>query len=398
MAKEQPAQAEVNIGMVGHVDHGKTTVVAALTGKRTDTHSEEMKKGISIRLGYANAVFYKCGKCGKYSPVPKCSECGTAGKVSRKVSFVDAPGHETLMATMLSGATLMNGAVLVIAANEPCPQPRTEEHLMALKMSGIKEVVVVQNKVDLVDKQKALENHKQIKNLLKEYGYDNPPIIPTAANFGINIDALVEAIEGTIRSPKFDSAKKPKMFVARSFDINRPGIKPRELRGSVLGGSLIQGELKKGDEIVITPGLNGKKLLTKIIGLRVEEGSLEKARPGGLISIETDLDPSLGKSDEMKGQMVSFAGVLPEPVTTIKLSVEQIKRLITRTVPEIKVNDFVVLTVGTMTVIGTVVKQSKKNEYEFALREPVVIEKNQRVAISKRDGNSWRLAAYGTFN
>ncbi|MEK7540503.1 MAG: translation initiation factor IF-2 subunit gamma [Patescibacteria group bacterium] len=398
MAKEQVIQAEVNIGVVGHVDHGKTSLVKALTGKWTDTHSEEMKKGISIRLGYANAVFYKCGKCGKYSPVPKCSECGSIGKVSRKVSFVDAPGHETLMATMLSGATLMNGAVLVIAANEACPQPRTEEHLMALKMSGIKDVVVVQNKIDLVDKQKALENYKEIKNLLKEYGYENPPIVPTAANFGINIDTLVEAIETTIKSPKFDAAKKPKMFVARSFDINKPGAKPKELRGSVLGGSLIQGELKKGDQIVVTPGVNGKKLLTKIIELRVEEGQLEKARPGGLISIETDLDPSIGKSDEMKGQMISVEGVLPEPVTTIKLSVEQIKRLITRTVPEIKVNDFVVLTVGTMTVIGTVVKQAKKNEYEFTLRSPVVIEKNQRVAISKRDGNSWRLAAYGTFN
>ena len=129
-------QPEISIGMVGHVDHGKTTLVKALSGVWTDTHSEEIKRGITIRLGYADAVFYKCEKCKKFSVSEKC-DCGHKGKLLRKISLVDAPGHESLMATMLSGATIMDGALLLIAANEKCPQPQTREHLMALKISGI---------------------------------------------------------------------------------------------------------------------------------------------------------------------------------------------------------------------------------------------------------------------
>ena len=221
---KEPVQAEINIGMIGHVDHGKTSLVKALTGKWTDTHSEEIKRGISIRLGYADTVFYRCKKCSSpesYSIAPKCPNCGAAAEVSRKVSFVDAPGHETLMTTMLSGATLMQGAVLVVAANEECPQPRTEEHLMALSISGVKNIVVAQNKVDLVDKEHAKKNFVQIKNFLKTYGFENSPIIPIAANFGTNIDLLIEAIEsGLVKIPflpESDNTHELKMPVLRNL-------------------------------------------------------------------------------------------------------------------------------------------------------------------------------------
>src|SRR5660397_236402 len=115
--------------MVGHVDHGKTTLVSALSGVWTDQHSEEVKRGISIRLGYANVTFKKCPQCPEpdaYTVASVCEKCGAKAEPLRTVSFVDAPGHETLMATMLSGAAIMDGAILVIAANEPCPQPQTK--------------------------------------------------------------------------------------------------------------------------------------------------------------------------------------------------------------------------------------------------------------------------------
>lgn len=152
-------QSEVNIGMIGHVDHGKTTLTEALSGTWTDVHSEEIKRGISIRLGYAKCTFRKCPKCKGYKAYAtgkKCSHCNSKTEVLRHVSFVDSPGHETLMATMLSGAAIMDGAVLVIAANEPCPQPQTKEHLMALDIIGVTDIVIVQNKIDLVSKDLAI--------------------------------------------------------------------------------------------------------------------------------------------------------------------------------------------------------------------------------------------------
>src|SRR3989338_6414283 len=108
-------QPELNIALVGHVDHGKTTLTERLSGKWTDTHSEELKRGITIRLGYADVTFYQCPTCKKpqaYSTKETCQHCKTPTRPVRKVSFVDAPGHESLMATMLAGATIMDGVLL----------------------------------------------------------------------------------------------------------------------------------------------------------------------------------------------------------------------------------------------------------------------------------------------
>ena len=152
--------------MVGHVDHGKTTLVSQLTGSWTDRHSEELKRGISIRLGYADATFYKCPKCegaDSWSNSDTCPICGEKLEPVRSVSFVDAPGHETLMATMLSGSAIMDGAMLVIAANEPCPNPQPKEHLMALELNGIKIIVLLQNQFDVALEKQAIEYYQQLQ-------------------------------------------------------------------------------------------------------------------------------------------------------------------------------------------------------------------------------------------
>ncbi len=391
-------QAVVNIGLVGHVDHGKTSLAWALTGKWTDTHSEELKRGISIRLGYADTIFYKCEHCNgteAYTTKEICANCGKKTKKLRKVSFVDAPGHETLMTTMLSGAALMNGAILVVAANEAVPQPRTVEHLMALKAAGIEHIVVAQNKVDLVDKNQAVENEKKIVDFLKENGFENSPIIPTVANFGINIDLLIEAIEKSIPTPKFEEGKPLKLFVARSFDVNKPGCLPEQMVGAVFGGSIIQGIAKIGDEIEISPGFDEKILQAKIISLGTEGGFLEKARPGGLIAIGTLLDPQLSRNDQMKGQVVGKPGTLSKSTKKLLLKYSLFKRVVEEMSNELKVNDVIVLTVGTNTVLGTILKTTK-DTMELVLENAVVVEQGQKIAISKKQKNGWRLAAYGT--
>ena len=175
---------EVNIGLVGHVDHGKTTLVQALSGEWTDQHSEEMKRGISIRLGYADATFRRCpeeDEPAAFTVEETCGEHDVETDVLRTVSFVDAPGHETLMATMLSGASIMDGAVLVVSASEPVPQDQTEEHLMALDIIGIDNIVVAQNKVDLVDQERAQENYQQIQEFVEGTVAEGAPIVPVSA-------------------------------------------------------------------------------------------------------------------------------------------------------------------------------------------------------------------------
>src|SRR3989344_5283830 len=202
----------LNVGVVGHIDHGKTTLLSALTGKFTDTHSEELKRGITIKLGYAEAVIYKDENNYNNKKI---------GKAFRYVSFIDTPGHEMLMATMLSGAAIIDAAIIVIAANEGI-KPQTREHFMALQAKKIKNIIIVQNKIDLVDKKRALENYSEIKSLIKGTVAENAQIIPVSAQQEINLNRIFEAL-AAIEIPKRDLESSPFFLIARSFDINRPG-------------------------------------------------------------------------------------------------------------------------------------------------------------------------------
>src|SRR3989344_5145871 len=213
-SSESCDQPEINIGMVGHVDHGKTTLVQTLSGKWTDTHSEEVKRGITIRLGYADVSFYKCDKCqgiDAYGTTPECKHCKGHAKLLRKISLVDAPGHESLMATMLCGANIMDGALLLVSATESCPQPQTREHLQALDIMGIQNVIVIQNKIDLVKEEEAKKNYDEIKAFLKGTKFESVPIIPMSAVHGINVDVLVQTIEEKFKTPARDLSAKTLM-------------------------------------------------------------------------------------------------------------------------------------------------------------------------------------------
>jgi translation initiation factor 2 subunit 3 len=299
--KEFGYQPSVNIGTSGHVDHGKTTLIEAITGVWTSAHSEELRRGITIKVGYADAAFYKCPNCPPplcYSTQPTCTNCGGKSELSRVVSFVDSPGHESLMANMLSGAALMDGAILVIAANEKVPQPQTREHLLALQVLGIHQIVIVQNKIDLTEYEEALHNYREIKDFVKESVADQAPIIPVSAQHKLGIDALIEAIENTIKTPTRTRNAAAIMHVLRSFDINKPGIPIKEVKGGVIGGALVQGEFDVEDEIEIRPGfLDEKKgkyepITSTIATLGTGAGLVDKVKPGGLVAIGTKLDPN----------------------------------------------------------------------------------------------------------
>ena len=387
---------ELNVGVVGHIDHGKTTLLSRLTGKFTDTHSEELKRGITIKLGYAEVIIYK-DKDGTYNLEKK-------GEPQRYVSFIDAPGHEMLMATMLSGASTMDAAILVVAANEGI-KPQTREHFMALQAMRTKNIIIVQNKIDIVSKEQAIKNHNEIKNFVRGTIAENSPIIPVSAQQGINIDKILEEL-CKLDIPKRDTESMPIFSVARSFDINRPGKEIKNLNGGVLGGILKQGKLKVGDEIEIKPGLMIKKqnqvtyqtLNTKILSLHKGSEDVKEVLPGASISIETELDPYLTKTDSLTGSLVSTKGSLPDIRNNIKLKYKLFGRVIgsgeTKEVDKLKTKEMLMLSVNTTITVGTVEK-IKDNEVELSLNIPVVGLKGNNVGIARNIDGHWRLIGWG---
>lgn len=384
----------INVGIFGHIDHGKTTLLQKLSGKWTDTHSEELKRGITIKLGYADITIYKDKD--EYNIKGK-------GDPIRQVSFIDSPGHEMLMATTLSGAALIDLAILVIAANEGI-KPQTREHLMALKAKKVEKLIVVQNKIDLVKKEQAKKSYNEILEFLGDE-FKGVTIIPVSAQQEVNISEILKEI---VLTPikKRDISKEPIFIIARSFDINRPGTLAKDLHGAVLGGSLKQGILKVGQEIEIKPGRivkenNEQKYIpikTKISSLYKGSKKVEELIPGGSMSIETELDMSLGKNDALGGNVAALLGTIPELKKEIKLKYTLFPKVYGASteakVEEIKKGETLMLSINT-SITGGTVNNTTKNDLAISLRIPSVFFKGDNVGIARNIQGHWRLIGYG---
>lgn len=331
-----------------------------------------------------------------------CPTCSNTLEFSRNISFVDAPGHEILMATMLSGASLMNGACLLISADEPCPQPQTREHLAALKIADINNLIIIQNKIDAVSKEQALENYNQIKVFVKGTIAENAPIIPVSAVFGANLELVVRAFEEIIPSPKINEEEEFQFLVARSFDINRPGTQIIELNGGVIGGSVLKGRVKVGEEVEIKPGFRVKNkynpIKTQIVSISQGSNFLDEAKPGGLIGLGTKLDPALTRGDSLIGHLVGRPDTLPEVISEVELEVNLLERVlgaeVQMKVQQLKHNEKLLLVVGTEKTAGTVIK-ILKNSYILNLSPPICAPANSVFAISRIINRRYRLIGYG---
>jgi translation initiation factor 2 subunit 3 len=374
-----PKQPEVNIGTIGHVDHGKTTLVEAITGVWAAKHSEELRRGITIKLGYADAPIFKCPNCDApqcYSSDSTCPNCGSECEFVRAVSFVD------------------------------CPQPQTREHLAAIELAGLKNIIIVQNKIDIVDEKRALESYREIEAFVKGTVAEGKPIIPVSAQHMVNVDAVLQAIEENIPTPERDPNKPPRMFVVRSFDVNKPGATIDELLGGVIGGSIFQGKFKIGDEVEIRPGLKAEKhgrisyesIFTEITSLSAGGREVDEAQSGGLVGIGTYLDPSLTKADGLTGNLVGKPDLLPPTRSELVLETTLLKRAI-GTKELVQVDNIIkgerlLLDVGTTITLGTVVS-TKKDAATLKLVRPVCAENGARAAISRKIAGRWRLIGYG---
>jgi translation initiation factor 2 subunit 3 len=310
------------------------------------------------------------------------------------------------MATMLSGAAIMDGALLVIAADEVCPQPQTREHLAAAEIVGIKNLVIVQNKIDLVDEKRALESYNEIVNFVKGSVAEGAPIIPISAQHNVNIDVLIQAMEEHIPTPKRDPNLPPIMYVVRSFDVNKPGTMAEDLKGGILGGSILQGKFQVGDEIEIRPGFGVQKgeklthesLFTEVVSLQAAGKKVKSAQCGGLVGVGTQLDPSLTKADGLTGNLAGKPETLPPVLNEITLETFFLERAVGTKelvqVEKLQVRETFLLDVGTSITSGAV-NSIKGSTITFALGRPVCAQEGSRVAISRKIAGRWRLIGYG---
>jgi len=422
-------QATINVGTIGHVAHGKSTVVKAISGVQTVRFKTELERNITIKLGYANAKIYQ-GKCEPESNKPSYTSRGSSHadefedsgveyRLRRHLSFVDCPGHDILMATMLNGAAVMDAALLLVAGNETCPQPQTSEHLAAVEIMRLKHIVILQNKVDLVKPDAALAQQEQIRKFVAGTVADSAPILPISAVLKYNMDILCEYLVQKIPVPVRDFTSVPRLIVIRSFDVNRPGQDVANLQGGVAGGSILQGVLKMGDEIEVRPGIVTKKekeggsagevtmvcspIYSRISSLYAERNDLQFAVPGGLIGVGTRIDPTLTRADRLVGQVLGLKGKLPDVFAEIEISYYLLRRLLgvktsdggkQAKVQKLTKNEILMVNIGSTATGGRVIAV-KGDLAKIALTQPVCTEEGEKIALSRRVDKHWRLIGWG---
>jgi len=469
------------VGTIGHVAHGKSTVVKAISGVQTVRFKNELERNITIKLGYANAKIYKA------APLPpvadddvddddetKTEEEGVAESgggviatttttttlnddekitikddvvipgttypmytsrgsshadtfidektnvtyhLRRHVSFVDCPGHDILMATMLNGAAVMDGALLLVAGNETCPQPQTSEHLAAVEIMRLKNIIILQNKVDLVKPDAALAQQEQIRKFVVGTVADSAPILPISAVLRYNVDLVCEYLVHKIPVPVRDFTSDPRLIVIRSFDVNKPGQDVSSLQGGVAGGSILQGVLRVGDEIEVRPGIVTKKegtdgtttqlvcspIFSRISSLYAESNDLQYAVPGGLIGVGTRIDPTLTRADRLVGQVLGLRGKLPEVFAEIEISYYLLRRLLgvktsdggkQAKVQKLTKGEILMVNIGS-TGTGGKVEGAKSDLAKISLTQPVCTQEGEKIALSRRVDKHWRLIGWG---
>ncbi len=393
MMKNIELQPIINIGMLGSVSDGKSTTVHSLTGIKTQRHSDEMKRNITIKPGYANMKIY----------LNEDNDINTeSGELIHHVSFIDCPGHYQLIVTMMSCIRLMDGIILVVSAAEPIDKkPQLIQHIMAIKMSGIKNVIVLLNKLDLVKKTVAKERYNDLCKVLKKYEINPKVIIPVSMNHKIGVDNLLKNIMKFMGPNINRQNENPLFMISRSFDINHVNIKYNDMVGGVIGGSLIGGNLKVGDEIEILPGIMSKNQdgeiiykphYTKITSLKSETTELESICSGGLIGIGTNIDPFYCKNDNMIGMIAGLKGSMPPVYTEITMNYNEI------VFDDYQWNKYncmiITIIVGTNSIDGKIIKFDEKY-INVKLNKPACIPNDSIIILCNKTHDAFHISAYG---
>lgn len=322
--------SHVVIGLVGHVANGKTTIVKALSGIETRRDSSEKSSGRTTKLGYAGCLLWRCEECqNNYSSGRECSEmkclvCGKDAVISRRISFVDTPGHHSYVGAMARGGAVMDGAIIVTDVRSTELQPQTIEHLIILEMMNVRNVLVVQNKVDLADVQACHTNREMLQRELTDTVAEGAPVVLLSAQSGKGLSRLIDYLYQLTDPSRLSVKAAPVLSVIRSFDVNRPGTAESDMKGGVLGVvTLGKREFKIGDEIEVRPYVTPLK--TTITSIFVEKEPKSRVERGCLHGIGTTLPPSLTQADGLVGCVAGFQEDLPPVITTFSCQIKKIK-------------------------------------------------------------------------
>ncbi len=273
----------VVMGTAGHIDHGKTTLIRALTGVDCDRLEEEKRRGITIELGFAELR------------LPEEVAAPEAGGRERAISVIDVPGHERFVHTMVAGASGIDFVLMIIAADEGV-MPQTREHLEICSLLGIRRGVVAVTKIDAVDEELLALALEDVAAFLKGSFLEGAPVIPVSAQTGQGLDALAKALA------ELEAAFAP----ARSQDLLRIPVDrlfTLHGHGTVITGTMIAGGLKLGDIVQVYPGTRQ----SKVRGLQNHWGKAEEVRAGRRTAVNL---PDLTVEDIRKGDVISRPGVL----------------------------------------------------------------------------------------
>lgn len=398
-------QPTINIGVIGHVAHGKSTFTRSMTGTKTQKFSSEQERNITIHIGYANTKIFMDKDGDLHTATSNTNsmkdEDGEEMVLIKHVSFVDCPGHEAFMSNMISGSAIMDTCVLVIACNDKVPQPQTYEHLQAVQNVDIDKFLILQNKMDLIKEHENENVYNQIKQFIKDTKAEKSRIIPSSIQNNINKDEILKSL---VSLPRFqrDLEQPAKMIIIRSFDINKAHTSFEDMSGGVVGGSLISGILKVNDIVELRPGyvIKGNEgefkfrpIITTIRSLQSDTSKMDYALPGGLVGVCLDVDPSLTKSNGLNGQMIGLIGTLPNVYSALKLEYEELKRY-DNIDDSFKMNETLLISVNSMNIKATIMYIKKKKNYiKVQLEKPVCVTENQKVAIFKNVSSRWLLVA-----
>jgi len=220
-------QPIVRIGMLGSVSHGKSTFVNKVTGIKTQKHSSEKTRNITIKQGYANMKLWSHNE-EKQSFYPTDSNINSMEDYTlvNHISFIDCPGHQEYIDTMLSSVNMMDGAIIIVAADQKLSQnPQLVQHLAAVSLYNVKKLIVCINKVDLVERHIVMERKEELDNMLEKYNITPHVIIPTSFNKMIGIKYVLESIMELYNPTEYlkNVDLVPLFKTSRSFDINKPG-------------------------------------------------------------------------------------------------------------------------------------------------------------------------------